>query len=212
MDRLARYGKETAIGGAVLMWVLGAPTAAQALPSVVDTFQGSFCISCPTPNTHHKVSLFFVGHDKVNCDPFLNCPEATVTGIPCGNSTQTFSFAGDVCSADAGDSWTMSLAGYSLCCGLEQPTGCGNTTTNTFISRGQFCFIPDCPSGCVTDTSLFAFTDPDPINVQNGAINNFTVAVPAAPEMNAENVASPLAVALATLLVLSDPRRKKPVE
>jgi hypothetical protein len=207
MERLARYGKETAMGGAVLLWVLGAPTAAQAAP-VTATFQGSFCVHCNCPGispAHEIVQLFFGGHDS-DGGGFLNSPEATVTGVPPGNSTPCFSFCADICSADACETWTLSLDGYSLCLGPEHTgNGCGNTTC---FAPGDFTFVPQDPP-TVTTHQTFTFKNPDPITVTNGVVSSFTVPAAATPEVNTANLDSPLALALATLLVLSDPRRKK---
>lgn len=207
MEQFTRYGKAVAAGGAVLLCVLGAPSAAHAsVPLFTETFSGTLDVTHNTIGTlgsfpHPNVTLEFFAQD-------LTHPGNTFTGnafignLPFDPNNVTipvpFEFTGTF-DGVAGDTWAMDLEAIS---GLD---GSSTGFPSTIFNNGNFTFVVP-SSGPVTVGNSFSFTAGDPL-VATGSVTSAASA--GAPELDPTSTAAPLALVVSALLMLSNGRRRQ---
>ncbi len=209
MEALTRYSKAMAAGSFVLLWVLGAPSTAQATALIPDDFTGTFSGTAlvDAPAAGETVSFGFTaidtssGGSAAHFVPGSNVTLAAGNGFP---QFDTFNFSGDFIGGHLGDTWEVFVEQSTI------QSSSGNNAVSGFFG-GNFTFT-DTGTGSVVvaNAGNFSFTVGDPITV-NGNVNTSGTLSPfavGAPEIDPASTFSPLALVVSMLALASDRRRR----
>ncbi len=209
MDTLKRYSKELAAGSFVLLWVLGAPSTAQAAVPVpedfVATFSGTASVGGSVPG--ETASFGFTASDLTTPSAhFVMTSDATVT-VPQSSQTEAFTFTGEFIGGNQGDNWQLFPDQSSF------SSSSGNNVVSFFGSGGGNFVFDNVHDGVVPNVNAnfanFSFTIGDPISVNFTKVSSGTSSplVAGAPEVDASSATAPLALLAATVALALDRRR-----